>query len=73
MFTPEFYIDSFQSLKRSFTNEVITNPILNKAANDFIDAQTDWAKMVVKNTTNIAKYLANQQTEVLFPTKKEKV
>jgi len=73
MFTPEFYIDSFQSLKHSFTNKVITDPILNKAANAFIDAQTDWAKMVVSNTTNIAKYVADQQTEVLFPTKKEKV
>jgi len=71
MFTPEFYIDSFQSLKHSFTNKVITDPILNKAANAFIDAQTDWAKMVVLNTTNIAKYMADQQTEVLFPTKKE--
>jgi hypothetical protein len=73
MFTPEFYIDSFQSLKHSFTNKVITDPILNKAANAFIDAQTDWAKMVVANTTNIAKYMADQQTEVLFPIKKEKV
>lgn len=56
MFTPSFYIDSFQSIKHDFTNKVITDPVLNKAANDFIDAQSAWAKMVVNNSTTVTKY-----------------
>jgi hypothetical protein len=72
MFSPSFYIDSFQSLKHSFTNQVIKDKVLNKAANDFIDAQTAWAKMVVDNATAITKYAVDMQTNLFFPsTKKE--
>mgnify|MGYP000910919368 CR=1 FL=1 len=72
MFTPQFYIDSFQSLKHSFTDKVITDPTLNKAANAFIDAQTAWAKMIVDNSTNITKYCFDKQTEVMYPKKDSK-
>jgi len=66
---PSYYIDSFQSLKRSLTNKVITDTTLNKAANSFIDAQTAWAKMVVDNTTTIAKYCFDKQSDILYPKK----
>jgi hypothetical protein len=72
MFTPQFYINSFQSLKHDFTNKVITDPILNKAANDFIDAQTAWAKMVVDNTTTVAKHYFDKQSNILQSTKDSK-
>ena len=72
MFTPQFYINSFQSLKHDFTNKVITDPVLNKAANDFIDAQTARAKMVVDNTTTIAKYCVDKQSDILYPKKESK-
>ncbi len=72
MFTPQFYIDSFQSLKHSFTDKVITDPTLNKAANAFIDAQTAWAKMIVDNSTIITKYCFDKQTEVMYPKKDSK-
>jgi len=72
MFTPQFYIDSFQSLKHSFTDKVITDPTLNKAANAFIDAQTAWAKMIVNNSTTVTKYLFDKQTEVMHPKKESK-
>lgn len=73
MFTPNFYIDSFQSLKHDFTDKVITDPILNKAANSFIDAQTAWAKMVVENATTLTKYVLEKQAKVMFPEQKETV
>ena len=72
MFTPSFYIDSFQSLKHDFTNKVITDPTLNKVANDFIDAQSAWAKMVVNNSTTVTKYLFDKQTEVMYTKKDSK-
>lgn len=71
MFTPNFYIDSFQSLKHDFTDKVITDPILNKAANSFIDAQTAWAKMVVENATAVTKYVLEKQAKAMFPEQKE--
>jgi len=72
MFTPQFYINSFQSLKHDFTNKVITDPTLNKVANDFIDAQSAWAKMVVNNSTTVTKYLFDKQTEVMHSKKDSK-
>ena len=72
MFTPQFYINSFQSLKHDFTNKVITDTTLNKVANDFIDAQTAWANMVVNNTTTIAKYCFDKQSDILYPQKEKK-
>ena len=59
MFTPEFYIDSFQSTKRLLTNKVITDPTLNKAAHNYIDAQTTFAKEMAK----ISNTVYNQVTE----------
>ena len=72
MFTPQFYINSFQSLKHDFTNKVITDTTLNKVANAFIDAQTAWAKMVVDNTTTITKYCFDKQSDILYPQKEKK-
>lgn len=57
---PAYFIDSFQSIKRSLTNKVITDPILNKAANSFIDAQSTWAKMITENSINVTKHCFDQ-------------
>jgi hypothetical protein len=61
---PSYYIDSFQSLKRSLTNKVITDETLNKAANSFIDAQSTWAKMVAENSINLTKHYFEQLAKV---------
>lgn len=57
---PSYFIESFQSVKRSLTNKVITEPALNKAANSFIDAQTAWAKMVAENYIDLTKHYFDQ-------------
>lgn len=67
---PSYYIDSFQSLKRSLTNKVITDPTFNKAANSFIDAQTAWAKMIAENSIDLTKHYFDQVAKVTY-TKKE--
>jgi hypothetical protein len=72
MFTPEFYIDSFQSTKRMLTNQVFKDPTLNKAAHNYIDAQTAFAKMLTANTVDMAKYSVDSVSKVLFPKKEEK-
>jgi hypothetical protein len=71
MFTPEFYIDSFQSTKRMLTNKVITDPTLNQAANDFITAQTTFAKMLSKNYIDLSTYSVDAMSKVFFPKKEE--
>ena len=72
MFTPDFYIDSFQSTKKIITNQVFKDPTLNKAAHNYIDAQTAFAKMLTANTVDMAKYSVESVSKVLFPKKEEK-
>ena len=72
MFTPDFYIDSFQQTKKVLTNQVFKDPTLNKAAHNYIDAQTAFAKMLTTNTIDMAKYSVESVSKVLFPKKEEK-
>jgi hypothetical protein len=67
MFTPEFYIDLFQDGKRQLTNKVIKDDVLNKAANDFITAQTAFAKMLSKNFIDLSTYSVESISKVLYP------
>jgi hypothetical protein len=72
MFTPDFYIDLFQSSKRQFTNQVYQDETLNKACNAFIDAQTAFAKMMAKNYIDLSKYNADTMSKIFFPQKDSK-
>jgi hypothetical protein len=69
MFTPHFFIESFQSTKKLVTDQVFKDPALNKAAHAYIDAQTQFAKMAVNNTIDMAKYSVESISKVLFPKK----
>jgi hypothetical protein len=71
MFTPEFYIDLIQSSKRQFTNQVYKDETLNKAANDFITAQTAFAKMLAKNYVDLSTYSVDTMSKAFFPKKEE--
>ena len=71
MFAPyltlEAHIDAFQTTKRGITDKVITDPTLNKAAHEYINAQTAFAKMLAKNFTDLAKYSVDSYASKLFP------
>lgn len=69
MFTPDFFIDTLQSTKKALTNQIYKDPVLNKAANDYIDAQTQFAKMMVHNTVDMVKYSVESISKCLFPQK----
>jgi len=71
MFTPDFYIDMLQNSKKAATNQVMTDAVINKAAMNFIDAQTAFAKMLVTNATEIAQYAFETQSEFFFPKKEQ--
>lgn len=67
MFTPDFYIEMFQSSKRTATNQVFKDERLNKVANDFIDAQTVFAKMMAKNTIEMLAYSVDSVSKIMYP------
>lgn len=67
MFTPEFYIDLIQSSKKLMTDRIYTDPVLNKACHSFMNAQTDFAKMLSKNYFDLSKYSADCVNKVIFP------
>ena len=73
MFTPEFYIDLIQSSKRMATNQIYKDERLNKVANDFIDAQTVFAKMLAKNTIEMLAYSVDSVSKVMYPQGEETV
>ena len=60
MFSPEFFIDTIQSAKRSVFHRVIQNQDLQRVADRYLDAQTDFAKMIVLNAIDLAKYSLDQ-------------
>jgi hypothetical protein len=67
MFTPHFFIDTFQNTKKVVANQIFKDSRLNKAATDYIDAQTAFAKMMVNNTVDMAKYSVESISKVWFP------
>jgi hypothetical protein len=67
MFTPIFYIESFQNTKKIVADQIFKDPALNKAAHAYIDAQTQFARMAVNNTIDMAKYSIESVSKVLFP------
>ena len=71
MFSPHFYIESFQNTKKLVADQIFKDPALNKAAHTYIDSQTQFAKMAVTNTINMAKYSADSVSKVLFPQKEQ--
>jgi len=72
MYSLESYVDVFQQTKKKVTDKVITDPNLNKAAHNFIDAQTIFAKMLIANTQDMAKYAFDNHTSFWMPSKDKK-
>ena len=77
MFAPyltlDAHIEAFQETKRGLTDKIITDPTLNKAAHEYIDAQTQFAKMLAHNFTELAKYSMDSISDKLFPKNEEVV
>jgi hypothetical protein len=69
MFSPVFYIESFQNTKKIVADQIFKDAALNKAAHAYIDAQTQFAKMAVNNTIDMAKYSVDSISKHWFPKK----
>lgn len=69
MFSPIFYLESFQNTKKIVTDQIFKDPALNKAAHAYIDAQTQFARMAINNTIDMAKYSVESISKHWFPKK----
>lgn len=69
MYSLELYVDTFQQTKKTITNKIISDEKLNKAAHNYIDAQTVFAKMLIANTQDVLKYAMDKHTTFWFPAK----
>lgn len=49
-------INYLQSAKKSMTDKIIKDPELNEMAHKYIDAQTQFANMLLDNTERMMKY-----------------
>lgn len=70
MFTPQFFIDAVQSTKRGVFKQIVQDPELQKVSDRYIDAQTEFANMLINNTISIARYSFDKVTQC-FLSKKE--
>lgn len=72
MFTPDFFIDVFQNTKKTVFNQMIADKTLQKASTEYVDAQTQFAKMTVHNTISVVKYSLESISKYWFPKETEK-
>lgn len=73
MFTPEFFIDTFQNTKKSIFRRMTDDKQLHEIADRYIDTQTQFAKMLVSNFIDVTKYSLNKITECFLTQKKSEV
>jgi hypothetical protein len=59
MFSPEFFIDTIQSTKKSIFDRIVSDPELRKVSDRYISTQTEFAKMMVANAIDLARYFLN--------------
>ena len=71
MFTPQFFIDTIQSTKKGVFKQIIRDPELQRVADRYIDAQTDFANMLVSNTLAMAQYSFEKATQCVFSKKEQ--
>ena len=57
MFTPQFYIDQFQSTKKLIVAQLYSNTEVRESLNNLIDTQTEVAKQWTSTTLLLAKTL----------------
>ena len=65
MFSPKFYIDQFQHTKKIVGDQMFKDqPELKDVADKWVDAQTQFANMVVDNTITMMKYYVDQAAAI---------
>ena len=59
----KMFINYIQSTKKAMTDRVIKDPELNTMAHKYIEAQTQFANMILDNTECMMKYSFNKMAK----------
>ena len=59
----KMFINYIQSTKKAMTDRVIKDPELNTMAHEYIEAQTQFANMILDNTECMMKYSFNKMAK----------
>ena len=71
--SPKFYIEQFQHTKQLVGDQILKDqPELKACANNYIEAQTKFAEMMVDNTIATYKYFWDQTAAMAKATKVSK-
>ena len=61
MFSPKFYIEQFQHTKKLVGDQMFKDqPELKQVAEKYLDAQTQFAEMLIDNSITMMKYAVDQ-------------
>jgi hypothetical protein len=71
MISPNFFIDTFQNAKKTAFKQIVKDPNLQRVADQYIDTQTEFAKMLVTNTIDIAKFSFDKAASCAFAKKEQ--
>ena len=71
IYAPTFFIDTLVGTKKHMTNKIITHPEMNKVAINFINAQSDFAKMMINNYVLVSKVFVDTMSTYWFPKRSE--
>jgi hypothetical protein len=70
MFTIDSFVDTVQTSKKTWVKTFVTNDVMAKAMNEFIDTQSEYTKNAVKATTDVTTKLASESMKALQNTMK---
>ena len=60
MFAVDQFIDTVQNGKKYFVSTFVTDELVRKSMNAFVDAQTEFVKQIVKTNNDMVAYATEQ-------------
>ena len=63
MFTPDNFVDTVQTAKKTWIKTFITNDHIAESMNHFVDSQADYTKKAFKATSDAHKKLPPKQSK----------
>lgn len=67
MFAANYIIDAVQTAKLDLFRKIVSDPQLQKLAEDYIKAQSNFAKAAVTTTFDLAQYSFEKMSKPYFP------
>ena len=65
MFTPDNFVDTVQTAKKTWIKTFITNDHIADSMNHFVDSQADYTKKAFKATSDAAQEIATETVKAV--------